>query len=215
MIHLLSSRDIISSNSTPICGIAKNLVLATMGSDNTMNSKTSSFTVWLNKFQKFTFRPWYLPAVCLLAALDVFVWVIPTDLLLISFVLLRPNKWVSAFIWVSLGSALGALSLGFIFHYFSDFALAHFSFMEGWDRTVQWIEEYGAPAVGLCAAGPAPIVVCAGIAGFMKVPLLMIFLASWAGRLLKYSVFSFLASYVPHVFNKKYDKGLNGDTPSV
>src|SRR4051812_40346336 len=67
----------------------------------------------LRRMERFTDRSWYPALVAALAALDLFVLVIPTDGLLISAVLSpkRRAKWVSAAIWVSLGSTVGAVLL--------------------------------------------------------------------------------------------------------
>ena len=171
----------------------------------------SKLNQYFTKFQEFTHRPWYLPAVALLAMLDVFIWVVPTDFLLIAFVLSRPNRWIPAFIWVSFGSALGALNIGLAFHYFSNFAQSWFGGFENWNRTVEWITQYGSPAVTLCAAGPPPMAVCAGIPALLQMSIPLLFFSAFLGRLLKNSIFCYLGSYAPQVFHKIFPKALRGN----
>ena len=62
-------------------------------------------------------RPWYVALVGGLAALDLFIMIIPTDGLLVTSVLVRPKRWVSWFLWVSIGSAVGAAALAAIIHW--------------------------------------------------------------------------------------------------
>jgi membrane protein YqaA with SNARE-associated domain len=157
----------------------------------------------LRQLQKFADRPWYFPLLGLLAAADLFILVVPTDALLVSSVMLQPKKWVRAFFWVGLGSALGALALGASIQ--SDLA-AHLQASSTYpieSSTWIWLKEffaaYGAIALAVIAVSPLvqfPVVAMAAASGM---PLLELFLISLAGRWIKSAVFAYFASHAPKV----------------
>ncbi len=71
---------------------------------------------WFQKIQKYGDSWWYAPIVGLLAALDSFVVIVPTDGLLVGASVLSPKLWVYNAILVTLGSTLGAVALAALVH---------------------------------------------------------------------------------------------------
>jgi membrane protein YqaA with SNARE-associated domain len=152
----------------------------------------------LKRFQSFADRPWYFPFLGFLAALDFYIFIVPTDALLVSSVLLRPKKWVSAFFWVGLGSALGAVALA------GALQAGVFSVpdSETWVWLKGFFSDYGGVALALIALSPLvqfPVVVLAALSGM---PLEKIFLICLVGRWIKSAVFAYVASRAPELLFK-------------
>ncbi len=150
---------------------------------------------FLNRLQGFAGRPWYFPFLGFLAALDFYIFIVPTDALLVSSVLLRPKKWVSAFVWVGLGSALGAVTLA------AALQLGFFTIpdSETWVWLKEFFNHYGSVALGLIALSPLaqfPVVVLAALSGM---PLGELFLICLVGRWIKSAVFAYIASRAPEL----------------
>src|SRR4051812_12543814 len=105
--------------------------------------------------QKFVNRPWYYPVVGVLAGLDLFILVVPTDALLISSVMLKPRKWVSAFFWIALGAAIGALTLGALIQWdatrVTEVWFPSIFHSSTWDRMDQFFDRHGDVALLLIA----------------------------------------------------------------
>lgn len=169
-----------------------------LSSEQTTPSFSTKMRQLLNGLQSFAGRPWYFPALGFLAALDFYIFIVPTDALLVSSVLLKPKKWVSAFFWVGLGSALGAVSLAA--------ALQTGVFTVPESETWGWLKEffthYGSLALALIALSPLvqfPVVVLAALSGM---PLGELFVICLLGRWVKSAVFAYIASRAPELLFK-------------
>lgn len=159
---------------------------------------------WMDKIsgiQRYIDRPWYPYLVALLVFLDMFLLVIPSDGLLVSAVLLRPRRWVRTFVIVSTGSALGALFLAYLLQWNPEYIMNElFPYLfqnEGWKGMDQFVDDYGAWALGVVALSPFPQIPAVVVAALAGMPLLSIFLACWLGRMAKYALFAWLASHAP------------------
>ncbi len=151
------------------------------------------------ELEKYVDRPWYIPLLGALAALDLFVTVIPTDGLVISAALLKPRRWVAIAVAVSVGSTLGAIGLAGAIDYWGEawvretFPLAFQG--QAWQTASTFLENYGGWAMYFFAAGPLPlqpaVIVCA------LSPMSVMSMALWmlAGRLTKYLLFAWGASH--------------------
>jgi len=165
---------------------------------------------WISRqivgLQKFTHRIWYLPLIALLAAIDLFILVIPTDGLLISSVMLRPKRWISSFLWVSLGSAVGALALAILIFAFGDTVIQTvgvYNFeSEIWIETTQFMQNYGLLTIGVFAVGILPLQPGVILAAATGMPSLEIFLSVFAGRAIKYAFFAWCARHVPSLLGR-------------
>jgi membrane protein YqaA with SNARE-associated domain len=140
------------------------------------------------KLQHFVDRCWYLPVLGLLAGLDLFVLVVPTDALLVSTVIVRPRRWPLVSLVLALGSAIGAWLMA--------------RFFSGGAVPSRWIDVYGPWAIGLNALGPLPqqpLVAAAALAGISGAA---IFISTFFGRLLKYLILGYLASHAPRLLSR-------------
>lgn len=164
------------------------------------------FVVSIRHLQKYTDRWWYAPVIGLLAAIDHFVVVIPTDGLLISSVMLSPKRWIYNAVVVTLGSSLGALLLAFLVKlYGMEIVLAILPNIEQhtiWITTEQFMHNYGLFIVFLVALSPIMQHPAVALAALSDVRLASIFFVVLAGRLIKYLVFAWIASHTPRLLSK-------------
>jgi len=158
-------------------------------------------TEWTHRLRRFADRIWYLPFISFLAFIDLFILLIPTDFLLVTYVLLKPKKWIAAMIWISLGSAFGALALAGILQYGGAELVEQWFprvFQSGhWSSTSEFVRKHGAPALALISVSILPQQPGVVIAALSRMPLFEIFLSVLVGRLAKYALFSWLASHAP------------------
>lgn len=158
------------------------------------------------RLERFAQRIWYTPVVALLAALDLFILVVPTDALLISNVALRPKRWISIAIWFTAGSALGSLALALLInHYGIDFLGAlglHPDKFPSWEMTARWIRDYQGPALAVFGGGPLPLQPAVMLAAIAKVSPGAIFFWVALGRALKFFFFAWAATHAPNLLNR-------------
>jgi len=151
---------------------------------------------------------WYLPCVGILAGLDMFIWIFPTDLFLLTTAALRPRRWIVIFLAFATGSSLGMLA----FAYGIEFGGPLFSHLleglslnrDAW-RVAQGVANRNAAWILFLVAVnpivlPQPAVAVAVIAGVKP---LTVFGASFLGRLVKYATYSFVASRAPNLASRK------------
>ena len=160
---------------------------------------------WIVSLQKYANRPWYIPLVGFLALLDHFVFVIPTDALLISTVMLKKRKWIQAFLWVSIGSTLGAVLVAYLVQVFGEPMIQWLvggDIQTEWVKTRQFIDDYGNVGIALLAFGPFPLAPGIIIAALAGMPLFELGIWTLLGRSVKYLIFSWAATHVPHLLNR-------------
>jgi len=164
-------------------------------------NKIGFFNKIIVRLEKFADRPWYLPAMGLLAALDLFVGVIPTDGVLISTVLLRPKRWVLAFIVIATSSALGAVALALAVQNlgepFVNYLLGDALQTPTWIKVSDFLQEQGVLTLAFISVGPAPQQPAVVLGALAHMPLSKIFIAVWIGRALKYGIFAWAATHAP------------------
>ncbi len=149
--------------------------------------------------RKYANRPWFLPFVCFLAFIDLFIIVLPTEGMIMTTTMMRPRRWFLTAFSVTTASASGAVALSLASRaygmpFVTWVAGAEFLHSARWEKAQAWVDSYGFWAVFLTALGPLPqqpVVLVAAIAG-MSLP--HIFWGAWLGRLPKYGFFSYLAS---------------------
>lgn len=142
---------------------------------------------------------WYLPFVCLLAFIDLFIVVIPTEGLIITTSVMRPRRWLLTALSVTSASSLGALTMALITRSYGEpfvawIAGADFLQAPMWIRTQGWIDEYGFWGILFIALGPLPQQPAILIGALAHMNPVAIFWAVFLGRLPKYVTFSFLAT---------------------
>lgn len=161
---------------------------------------------YLEFLQKHANAWWYAPVIGLLAALDSFIVVVPTDGLLVSASMLAPRRWFYTALVVTLGSTLGAWLLAALLEIHGLPFLLQLS--PGLDQTSAWIwsdqfiDRWGGWALFLVALSPLmqqPAVALAALAGM---PLLEIFGLVFVGRVIKYLFLSWVATHAPGLLGK-------------
>ncbi|MES2856979.1 MAG: hypothetical protein V4692_14015, partial [Bdellovibrionota bacterium] len=141
-----------------------------------------------------------------LAFADIFVVFLPTDGILISSSMLRPKKWLTLAFAITIGSTLASIALAIIVQRQGlPWVIETYP---GIDQSQAWIwadsffEKYGLLLVFAIGASPffqQPSVILAALA---NTPVLHIGLALFTGRLMKYLVFSYVASHTPRLLSK-------------
>ncbi len=160
---------------------------------------------WVKHLQFFVDRIWYFPVVGLLACLDLFILVVPTDAILISSVMMRPRKWVQAAVCVAIGSSLGALFLASAIQWDQARVMGWFPAAfnnPAWQWMDVFFDHYGRIALFFIAVSPLvqfPAICIAALAGM---PDWEIFSICLVGRSIKSAAFSYGASHAPKLLMK-------------
>ena len=164
------------------------------------------FLEWLKPLHKYVTKVWYLPTIALLTALDFFILIIPTDLLLVLSVLLNPRSWLRAAVIITAGSSLGALALAALVRWDNKIInhpwFTHIFQSGSWTKTEAFLHDYGVWALGIIALSPAPQQPSIVIAALAGIPLVWIFGAIFLGRLVKNIVYAWLAAYAPKFLSR-------------
>lgn len=164
------------------------------------------FQRWLHALQLHAKAWWYPPLIGALAFADLFLLVIPTDVLLVSAVMLAPRRWFFVGVTVAFGSALGCAALSLVLQKHGLPFLLHLS--PGLEHTAAWawtavkMRDWGSWGVFLVAVSPMPqhpAIALAAISGMAIPP---IFLYVFAGRAVKYLLIAWLSSHAPHLLGK-------------
>ena len=134
-------------------------------------------------------------------ALDLFIFVVPTDALVITTALVRPKRWIRCFLWISCGTALGAVAQAALLQWdgtlFTERLFPGVFQSEAWKSTDKLIDTYGAVGLAVSAITPVPQQIPIALAAFAGMPLGSIFVAALVGRLLRYGFFAWSASHAP------------------
>lgn len=158
---------------------------------------------WIERLQKFGDRWWYAPVVGVLAFIDCFVVVIPTDGLMITATVMAPRRWIYNALITTIGSSIGAMVLAHLVDVHGHglvlqlFPTIHET--SAWIWTQKLMDRWGAVAVFLIALSPFmqhPAVI---IAGLIAMPPVTLFSAVFLGRVIKYLLLSWIASHAPNL----------------
>lgn len=168
-----------------------------------MHRKISQY---VEAIQRFVDRIWYPPFIGLLAALDNLILIIPNDGLLISSSMLIPKRWFALALNVAVGSALGALLLGFLVEtYGLEWILKMYPWISSthsWIWAESFFDSYGLYLVFLVALLPffqQPAVILASLSG---TPLLKLAAIIFLGRFIKFLIMAYVATHAPRLLNK-------------
>lgn len=160
----------------------------------------------IRRLEKFAHKPWYIPLVAGLATLDMFIFVVPTDTLLVATVALRPRLWVRIAFWFTLASSLGALALAALAHEWGPVlttkALSWGVSENFWRELEVFIDSWGGLALLFQAFGPFPLQPAVLVAAAANISLPTLLLAVWIGRGMKYLGFAWLATFAPHLLKR-------------
>jgi membrane protein YqaA with SNARE-associated domain len=157
----------------------------------------------LKALQKFSDRPWYLPLVAVLAALDNIIVIVPTDGIAISNSLLHPRRWFWSALFISGGSTLGAMVLAILVEKHGlPWALHMYPGIdqtEGWKWAAEFSDKWGLALVVFVAMTPLPQQPTIILSAVAFTPVWEITAAVGLGRTAKYLLMSYLASHAPRV----------------
>jgi len=178
---------------------------------------TTRLKHWFQTLQKYGDSIWYAPLVSVLAALDSFIIIVPTDGLLVGASILGPKRWAYNAFVVTLGSTLGAVAFAALIQQhglpFLLNILPDVNQSQVWNWTDSAMDEWGAIALFLFALSPLmqhPAVTLAALAGM---PLTKMFWIIFAGRIIKYLALSWISSHAPRFLHKLW--GMEGELVEV
>ena len=105
-------------------------------------------------------KPWFLMALFVLSAADLFVIVIPVEGLTLATVLARPQHWLRPALVMALGSTLGCIALAELTYWNAPWVLARLGALQdssSWTWIQSHISTLGAGVVILGAYTPIPL----------------------------------------------------------
>lgn len=168
-----------------------------------MKEKFHAFLKWV---QHYSDRPWYPEFIGVLAALDYWILILPTDGLVISGVIFSPKRWLRYAIMIPILSTIGAVTFAiFIGEQGLPYIQTRWPGIETtavWMWTETFFDQYGLLVVFLIAATPFAQHPAIMIAALAQSPYPKIALAVFLGRLLKYVILCWVASHAPKLLNK-------------
>lgn len=158
---------------------------------------------WGRRLQEFADRPWYFPLLGILAGIDLFVLVIPTDALLVSSVMLQPKRWVTAFLWVAFGSSLGCAIMAGLIQWDSHLVMEVW-FPSTFDSAIWhtmdvFFDRHGWVALALIALSPLVQFPAVAIAALAGMPPLEVFVVCLVGRSIKSALIAWVATFAPRM----------------
>jgi membrane protein YqaA with SNARE-associated domain len=172
---------------------------------------------WIHWLQQYANRWWYAPVIGLLAALDSFIVVVPTDGLLVSASMLAPRRWFSTALILTFGSTLGAWALAAVLEThglpFLLQLVPGVNETRAWAWTDHMIDQWGGIGLFLVALSPIMQHPAVALAALADMPLTKIFLIVFAGRLLKYLFLSWVSSHTPALLGRLW--GLRAELKEV
>lgn len=144
---------------------------------------------WLKRSSQ---HPWFPVLLGSLAYLGTLFESIPITILLSVSIAMNFRRWKSLYLTSVFGSALGALTLAFFIHHWGlPWISSHYPNVlnsSGWVSAERWVQSYGVFALPLVAALPiaqTPILI---VCGLMKMPIALVFVSFFVGKLVKYGV---------------------------
>jgi len=145
----------------------------------------------------FALYPFAVGAVAFILTLSM----VPFASILVVAVLLRRDRWAETVVLSSLGAATGGLALYLTFHHlgWSQILAAYPDLVQAkaWSDATRWVSAYGIWALLVIAASPFPQTPALIFAAVSQLPIAELFLALFLGKLLKYSMYGFVAAKFP------------------
>lgn len=155
----------------------------------------------LLSIQRFSDRPWYPLLVALFAGLDHWIFVVPTDGLVVSGVLLAPRRWLRFALLTAIFSTLGAISftyaIGMQGEAYLEMHWPELVNSEAWIWSEKFLGQFGlflVFAVGAAPMAAQPFLIAAL---FAEIPFESISWVYFTGRVLKYFFLCALAARAP------------------
>lgn len=157
------------------------------------------------RIQEWIDRPWYFGVLAFLAALDLFILIVPVDGLTVSACATKTKRWFWFCLALALGSIAGCVVLFYLVTYsplVSEHFLESFSTSEGWVRSVDLLQTYGVGMVFFIAASPFPLTPAVALAAVSEMPFSDFLGAVSAGRVIKIFLVGWIASHMPKLLGR-------------
>lgn len=177
---------------------------------STMHSYYKRMQIWVDV--------WLYPGLlALLAFADVFVFVIPSDGILVSSILLRPKKWLRFAMAMTIGSVVAGTLFGYLVEQHGLELIIQWmpALTESWiwKVTENFFSLHGMLVLFLAAASPISFQPAVFFAIVAHTPLIQVFLLLVIGRCLKNLVLGGIASKAPKHLSKLW--GIRSDLEEV
>ena len=167
-----------------------------------MRRSLQKYLKWIKKSAD---RWWFAPAMAFLSALDAYILIVPNETIIAASVLARRKRWISLVVWMTIGSALGALSLAALLNTQSEHVLGWFGDMtrsQEWRDSVRVIDRHGVWGLALISLSPFPQHAAVILVGLLRMSLWKVFLGVLLGRAPKYFGIGWLAVKSPDVLRR-------------
>lgn len=180
-------------------------------------TSTGSFAetlrAWLVWFEGFSSRWWYSSLLCFLAAIDVFVLVVPSDGILASSALLQPRKWWQFALALAVGSSLGGAALVYLVQLWGmPWVVSYFPAMvdnSSWQWFSDFVQAWGLLFVFLVAATPIIQHPTLTISALVENRFGLLIAVFFAGRLVKSLIIAGVAAKAPSYLKRLW--GISGE----
>ncbi|MBL7714209.1 MAG: hypothetical protein JNL01_02000 [Bdellovibrionales bacterium] len=156
--------------------------------------------------QKISDRWWFFPFQGLLAGLDHWIAIVPTDGLLIGSLIIHPKKWWLAAICFAVGSTAGAATVVWAVREWGPALVDHLQptlrASEPWLKAEMLLRDYGNWAVFLIGMSPFPMFPPLALFTLAGLEMEAITTLFFAGRMVKYIAIGLVASHAPKVMDR-------------
>jgi len=131
---------------------------------------------------------------------------VPVEILIVLSTVWSRRRWWLIAVGAACGSTAGAVALYLAFHHFGwALLLERYPDLAGtraWSQITGWLSEYGIVALFVLMTIPLPIpkLPALAAAGIYRLPVLEVVAAILLGKLIKYSVYAYVASRFPGWF---------------
>jgi membrane protein YqaA with SNARE-associated domain len=152
-------------------------------------------------------RTSFIPLVGLVAFLSTLSMSVPVEWLVVAAALAAPRRWGATASIAALGSAIASLGLYLAFHHFGWNILAErypeLAGSRAWLQATDWLSRYGLLALfGLMAVPlPIPKLPMLAVAGIYRLPILDVFVAIVAGKMIKYLAYAYISVRFPKILH--------------
>jgi membrane protein YqaA with SNARE-associated domain len=161
---------------------------------------------FVKKLERHVNRPWYPFLVAFVACIDLFIFVIPTDAVLITSAMAAPKRWVSLAAFTTAGFIIGCFLFSLMVHHYGlpaiDAWFPHMTQHKTWLRSEVWMADYGLWAIFVVSLLPIALHPIIAVAVLANVSIPAICLILLIGRIFKYGLLAWIASHSPQLLEK-------------
>jgi len=161
---------------------------------------------FVRRLERYVKKPWYPILLAFSATLDLFIFVIPIDTLLITSVLSVPRRWLVLSACTTVGFVMGCFLFMLVVQNYGLETAQHW--VHGldhnalWRSSEHWMNLYGLRSIFVVSLLPIALHPLLAIAVLAEVPIRSIILVLLAGRIVKYGALGWIASHSPKLLAK-------------